>query len=148
MISPFCAHPTPNSRGRSWTIWQELPLMIIIQIMIRFWLFSHPLSLTLYLTKTQVEPCSPQFRTNGRHHVNSDQPPIPGLFEAIELPWQKLTSVTATLEEQRYCQAACSFESSNVRAPSPHSTLGTRSTRSAFSPHTSTAHPLQPINTH
>lgn len=56
--------------------------MIIIQIMIRFWLFSHPLSLTLYLTMTQVEPCSPQFRTAGRNHVSFDQPPIPGLFEA------------------------------------------------------------------
>ena len=89
MISPFCAHPTPNSRGRSWTIWRELPLMIMIQIMIRFLLFSHPLSLTLYLTKTQVEPCFPQFRTTGRHHVNSDQPPIPGLFEAHRITLTK-----------------------------------------------------------
>ena len=50
---PFCAHPTPSSRGRSWTIWPELLLMIIIQIIIRFWLFFHLLSLTLYLTMTQ-----------------------------------------------------------------------------------------------
>ena len=51
--SPLCAHPTPNSRGRSWTIWPELLLMIIIQIIIRFWLFFRLLSLTLYLTMTQ-----------------------------------------------------------------------------------------------
>ena len=63
--------------------------MIIIQIMIRFWLFSHPLSLTLYLTTTQVEPCSPQFRTTGRNHVSFDQPPIPGLFGAHRITLTK-----------------------------------------------------------